>query len=758
MLVGELLLFSLSFFFVMSQDLSELQTKAEEKIKIRIRDGPTISEGRIEVLHDGEWGTICDDDWDLNAAQVACRMMGFEGALDFAHSGKYGPGEGLIQLDNVHCDGEEKSLHECEHRGLGVSDCSHHEDAGVKCSPKKLPDYLTKQWFAASASFDRMRLKPPRGMKKRLPQIFGYVEIFHDEKWRHICTDGWKKENARVICGQLGFPDASDIGHMYSYLTGKKQKHRNHWLTNLTCTGEETKLVECDYGLLNYTASESCATGEAALIRCTPGDSYTLSAIKKSIRNQKGGRHHVPQRYTKPHELIRLKSGSTVGEGRLEVMRNGRWGTVCHSYFDIRDATVACRQLGFGTAKRVYPDAYFGMAHGPIWMTNLNCNGNETNLEDCKHDKISEHYTGYGGVNDGCTHTQEVAIACHVPDLNIQRRIRIVGGRNPLEGRVEVQIGKKWGPICSDMWTAKEAMVACRQLGMGYALHALKEVWYYPGSDDASSLMMTGVECKGDEIGIQYCHHDGKKLRKCGDSKRTMTPFAGVICTEGSPDLITDIPMLSDSIHMEDRGLSNLICAAEEKCLSSSADELDMRTSYGHRRLLRFSSRVWNRGRADFRPARLPNDWEWHSCHGHFHSMAEFTHYDILSLNKTRVAEGHKASFCLEDTHCDDGVSRRYDCDQPGGGTQGITVGCSDTYLYNIDCQWIDITDLPGGNYLFRVHVNPNHLVPESDFSNNEVICNMRYDGQQVWVWNCHIGTDFDPTITANFYTENMFP
>ena len=73
--------------------------------------------------------------------------------------------------------------------------------------------------FAASASFDRMRLKPPRGMKKRLPQIFGYVEIFHDEKWRHICTDGWKKENARVICGQLGFPDASDIGHMYSYLT-----------------------------------------------------------------------------------------------------------------------------------------------------------------------------------------------------------------------------------------------------------------------------------------------------------------------------------------------------------------------------------------------------------------------------------------------------------------------------------------------------------------------------------------------------------
>ena len=78
----------------------------------------------------------------------------------------------------------------------------------------------------------------------------------------------------------------------------------------------------------------------------------------------------------------------------------------------------------------------------------------------------------------------------------------------------------------------------------------------------------------------------------------------------------------------------------------------------------------------------------------HFHSMETFSHFEILDFSGERKVEGHKASFCLEDNHCQ-GAEPRYDCENYG--EQGITAGCQDIYYNNIDCQWIDITELDVG-------------------------------------------------------------
>jgi len=79
-------------------------------------------------------------------------------------------------------------------------------------------------------------------------------------------------------------------------------------------------------------------------------------------------------------------------------------------------------------------------------------------------------------------------------------------------------------------------------------------------------------------------------------------------------------------------------------------------------------------------------------------------------------------------------------------------------FRYNIDCQWIDITDVKPGNYLLRVHVNPHKLVAESDFSNNQVYCNLQYDGSRIWAWNCHFPEDYDADTISRYYTEEIYP
>ncbi|XP_049320334.1 scavenger receptor cysteine-rich type 1 protein M130 isoform X13 [Astyanax mexicanus] len=547
---------------------------------VRLVDGGSRCAGRVEVLHKGQWGTVCDDNWDMIDAAVVCRELGCGEAVDALSGAYFGSGSGPIWMDNVECRESESILKNCKSAGWGKHNCNHPKDAGVICS--------------------RVRLVGGS-------HCSGRVEVLHGESWVTVCDADFNQQDAEVVCRELGCGSPVKVLGAAAFGRGEGQE----WSEELQCRGNESQIHFCpkssslkhncshdnDVGLacsgsslasheggvrlsggmecegevevffrqdwrrvlldswseseasvvcrqlgcgsvLNISSSSSsspehsymCVTGfncsgsEAHLRNCSSSQAVNCSSTVQLYITCSGTSNTV-------HSSIRLVGSGGDCAGRPEVFHSGSWGTVSDELWDIEDAQVVCRQLQCGVALSapVPVPARFGSGTGPIWLNEVECEGNEVSLWNCRYQLCGE---------DECGHKDDVGVVCsengntldltnwlcdsspyerpcskHIP-------LRMRGGVGSCSGWLQVYHNKTWGSVCGDLWDIRDAQVICRQLGCGPALSANRRA---ADGSGGGTIWMNRVKCRGNEIHLWDCPHSLKNHTDCSHS-------AGVTC------------------------------------------------------------------------------------------------------------------------------------------------------------------------------------------------------------------------------------
>ncbi|MCB9595512.1 MAG: hypothetical protein H6719_22520 [Sandaracinaceae bacterium] len=228
-------------------------------------------------------------------------------------------------------------------------------------------------------------------------------------------------------------------------------------------------------------------------------------------------------------------------------------------------------------------------------------------------------------------------------------------------------------------------------------------VWVGPGCDPVH-----GIECDGDWTG--RCDPACAATECCSPQYGEFTCVARD--ADGAcpaADIWFDASRITGRYDFGWREFESADCAIAESCVDGT----------GWRRLLRFATWTPNTGTADLylgNPAEMPELFTFSPCHDHFH-FDTYARFELRDLDGAVVAPGHKQATCLLDTVTYPDADIRgalYTCDN-----QGIQRGWQDVYYETLDCQWVDVTDVPPGDYVLHVEINYEGMLLESDYTNN---------------------------------------
>ncbi|KAL5253613.1 hypothetical protein ACHWQZ_G013415 [Mnemiopsis leidyi] len=441
-------------------------------------DGEAAGSGEFGLLLYNQ-GTVCDDDFDDNAADAICKEMGYEGATRWSNDDTFALQSDLeIKMDEVQCASD--SWASCEFQT--THDCSHSEDVFLEC-------HSGEGYDAVFRLVDEDGNDIEDGRRGLLLYNGGTV-----------CDDGFGSTEARIICQELGYSDAVDFDSSNDFDISTNFQIT---LDDVSCDGESGG--EGGWASCFFSESHNCGHSEDIFLTCLSPteESATMNEATQAMEMPTGDRVLF--------EVVDDEGIQVEGGRKGLLLYNG--GTVCDDGFDDTAATAICREMGYNAASHWDSiSVYESQAGYDIKLDDVSCpSGNWSN---CTYSLMHN-----------CGHSEDVFLECEAvterEEVDIDRRSNGTQGFKVLDkyGNA-VEDGRRGlltynsGTVCDDGFGDTEANAIC--IAMGFiGSSAYTSGGFYESLQSSLSINLDDVSCEQEDW--SYCSY--REEHNCGHSE-----------------------------------------------------------------------------------------------------------------------------------------------------------------------------------------------------------------------------------------------
>ncbi|XP_052775111.1 uncharacterized protein LOC128213450 [Mya arenaria] len=483
---------------------------------IRLVGGVRSSFGTVEIKVGGKWGTICGRSYDIenyadynvseHEARQLCKMLGFmNDNVNFKIGTHFMKVDRPVFIDKLKCPENATHIDNCTYSR--VPECYHDDLVALYCDGSDISTRLTGE----SSPYN------------------GEVELYGwstdsggtNNSWTKVCGQSFNNHLATLACTSLGLRLTSSRKMLFNDLEG--------FLLEIQCHGHETSLQECDFRACAEVTDHSPLTAvhltcsECGLPSNFYGEVLNVSTDGRIMHGQcSSGDTWFPVEmecingswtYTQSSLIcdkigiddIRLVDGMDAYSGRVEILIDGVWGTLCGSSFDsttwdvvfaVNVASTLCN-MALNTTEygsRYWSSAFynteFGPGNGPVFIDKIRCPLSGTHIDNCTYSRVS-HCDKHNILSVSCEESNNV-----VPVLE---DVRLVSGNSVYDGIPEVFVSGGWWAVMPNKINEEFATVVCTMLGKNFTALMQED-----GEIEAPLFGITPV-CTGLERHVNEC-------------------------------------------------------------------------------------------------------------------------------------------------------------------------------------------------------------------------------------------------------------